>query len=221
MVQAWNDDHVGEEAMRRAKTSEPLNSLRITAICGSLSEKSVTKTALQKVLEGAAEYDVITKLVDLKDYRLDFFNPNFREACSPDVDRLRLDIKEAHGIIIGSPEYHGSLSGVLKNMFDLMSIDDFEGKIVGLVGVAGGHTGAFQTLNTLLTITRNLHCWALPRDVSIAQSSGVFNVDGTSKDSQIENRLLDMGRQIVKLASMQRKVKEVEFMRFWEGLPTW
>ena len=49
------------------------------------------------------------------------------------LHRLRKEVKEAHGIIVGTPEYHGSLSGVLKNALDLMSFDEIEGKMMGLV----------------------------------------------------------------------------------------
>ncbi len=58
---------------------------------------------------------------------------------------LSFALKGADGIVFGTPEYHGSMSGTLKNMFDLMSQEQLEGKIVGLVGVAGGHT---RTINS-------------------------------------------------------------------------
>lgn len=200
---------------------DPKPPVRIAGICGSLQPKSTTKMAVSIALKGASEYDVSTRLVELRDYELDFYGKADSEVNSPDVTRLRREIKESHGIIIGSPEYHGSLSGALKNMFDLMSIEEFEGKIVALVGVAGGHIGAINTLNTMRTIGRNMHCWVLPQDVSVAQSARTFNEDGTLNDPDIEQRLLDIGRQVVKFASLQQKIKQDEFMKLWEGLPTW
>jgi hypothetical protein len=71
------------------------------------------------------------------------------------------------------------------------------------------------------TICRNLHCWVLPQEVSIANSSQTFNDDETVKDPEIEERLLNVGRQLVKFASMQRKVQQGEFMEMWKSLPTW
>ena len=177
--------------------------------------------ALAKVLEGAAEYDVSTSLIQLRDYEMVFLGEVDQDNYPADVFRLRKELQESQGIILGTPEYHGSLSGSLKNMLDLMSTDEFEGKIVGLVGVAGGHIGAINSLNTLRTIGRNLHCWVLPEDVSIAESATAFNEDGTVTDRAIEDRLLNMGRQVVKFASMQRKIQRDDFMKMWEGLPTW
>ena len=47
------------------------------------------------------------------------------------------------------------------------------------------------------------------------------NDDGTLNDPDIEQRLLDIGRQVVKFASLQQKIKQDDFMKLWEGLPTW
>ena len=71
------------------------------------------------------------------------------------------------------------------------------------------------------TICRNLHSWVLPQEVSIANSAQTFNDDGTVKDPVLEERLLNVGRQVVKFASVQQKIQQDEFMKMWETLPTW
>jgi len=200
---------------------KPEPSIRITAVCSSLSTRSTTKMALSLVLKGASEYEVSTSLIQLRDYKLVFYGEVDEENYPPDVFRLRKELKESQGIILGTPEYHGSMSGALKNMLDLMSAEEFEGKIVGLVGVAGGHTGAINSLNTMRTIGRNLHCWVLPQEVSVADSRKTFNEDGTVTEPAIEQRLLNLGRQVVKFASLQQKIRQDDFMKLWEGLPTW
>jgi NAD(P)H-dependent FMN reductase len=195
--------------------------IRITGICGSLSENGATRKALTTALAGASEYNAETSLLELRDLDLVFYGSVSSDDYPPDVIRLRNTLKESQGIILATPEYHGTLSGVLKNMLDLMSIEDFETKIVGLVGVAGGHVGAINSLNTMKTICRNLHCWVLPQEVSIASSAQAFDNDGNAKDPALEQRLLNVGRQVVKFASMQRKVQQDEFMDLWKTLPTW
>jgi len=195
--------------------------LQILAVCGSLNAMSRTKMALSLALQGAGEYGADTRLITLRDYELVFYGAVDEADYPPDVFRLREEIKESDGIIFGSPEYHGSMSGTLKNMLDLMSQEHLEGKIVGLVGVAGGHLGAINSLNTMRIIGRNMHFWVLPQEVSVADSSTTFNDDGTVNDPAIEQRLLGMGRQVVKFASLQRSVRNTDFMKMWEGLPTW
>ena len=197
------------------------DTIRVTGVCGSLRPGGSTKMALSVALRGASEYEVDTSLIELRDYELVFCGEVDEADYPPDVFRLREDLRESQGIILGTPEYHGSLSGVLKNMLDLMGPDEFEGKIVGLVGVAGGHTGAINSLNTMRAIGRNLHCWVLPQEVSVADSSSAFNDDGTVTDPAIEERLLNIGRQVVKFASLQQRIRKEDFMTMWEGLPTW
>jgi len=195
--------------------------LHILAICGSLNPASRTKMALALALKGAEEYGADTRLIDLRDYELVFYGGVDEQDYPPDVFRLRKDIQESDGIIFGTPEYHGSMSGVLKNMLDLMSQEQLETKIAGVVGVAGGHTGAINSLNTMRIIGRNMHFWVLPQEVSVADSSKTFKDDGTVTDPAIERRLLNIGRQVVKFASLQRKIRQDDFMKLWEGLPTW
>jgi len=174
---------------------DPGPPLQILAVCGSLNEKSITKMALSVTLKGAEEYGADTRLITLRDYKLVFYGEVDEKDYPPDVFRLREEIKDADGIIFGTPEYHGSMSG--------------------------GHTGAIQSLNTMRTIGRNMHFWVLPQEVSVADSSKTFNSDGAVTDPVIKQRLLNIGRQVVKFASLQRTVRNTDFMKLWEGLPTW
>ncbi len=201
--------------------SKSNDSIRITGVCGSLSADGATKKALAIVLKGAAEYDAETILLELRDFNLVFYGSVPENEYPPDVLQLRQALKDSQGIILATPEYHGSLTGALKNMLDLMTIEDFETKIIGLVGVAGGDIGAINSLNTMKTICRNLHCWVLPQEVSIANSAQTFDDDGAVKDPAIEERLLNVGRQVVKFASVQQRVQQDEFMKMWKTLPTW
>jgi FMN reductase len=201
--------------------TEPQGPIKILGICGSLQENGNTKTALQIALNGAVEFGAEVTLLELRDLELVFFGSVAESDYPADIERLRTTIRESQGVVLATPEYHGSMSGTLKNMLDLMSIDDFETKIVGLVGVAGGHTGAINSLNTMKTICRNLHCWVLPQEVSIANSAAAFGDDGHAIDNTLQERLLNIGRQAVKFASLQRKVQHDDFMAMWKTLPTW
>jgi len=201
--------------------SDSDESIRITGVCGAMRQGSTTSKALAIALAGAAEYDADTSLLELHDFDLVFAGSVPPDEYPSDVLKLRQALRDSQGIILATPEYHGSLTGALKNMLDLMSIEDFETKIVGLVGVAGGHIGAINSLNTMKTICRHLHCWVLPQEVSIANSADMFDDDGTVRDPAIEERLRNVGQQLVKFASMQQEVQQSEFMKMWKALPTW
>ena len=75
--------------------------------------------AVQMALQGAREVGAQTCLIDLKDYQLVACDGKEDESTYPeDVFRLRREVSQAQGIILGTPEYHGSFSGVLKNALD-------------------------------------------------------------------------------------------------------
>ncbi len=193
----------------------------MVGICGSLVPGGATQKVVSLALIGASEYGVTTKLIDLRDYELVFCGQVAEADYPPDVFRLRQEVSEAQGIILGTPEYYGSLSGVLKNALDLMGPDQFEGKVVGLVGVAGGHTGAINSLNTMRAIGRNLHAWVVPQEVSVANTGELFDEDGSLKDPALDQRLRDLGQVMARLAILQQRIRQDEFIQLWEGLPRW
>ena len=124
--------------------------VRVAALCGSIRPGSYTRMALEIALRGVAGAGFETDLIDLRDFRLVFADGGGDEGhAAPDVVRLRERIKAADGIILGTPEYHGSFSGVLKNALDLTGFGEWEGKMLGLVGVSGGRMGAYEALNSL------------------------------------------------------------------------
>ena len=204
----------------RAQTPDTA-SVRMVGICGSLVRGGATQKVVSLALSGASEYGVTTQLIDLRDYELVFCGQVAEEDYPQDVFRLRQEISEAQGIILGTPEYYGSLSGVLKNALDLMGPDQFEGKVVGLVGVAGGHTGAINSLNTMRTIGRNLHSWVVPQEVSVADAGKMFDEDGSLKDPALDQRLRDLGHVVARLSILQQRIRQDEFIQVWEGLPRW
>jgi len=120
-----------------AENEEARDQILIVAICGSLRPGSYTRMALQVALRGARETGAEATLIDLRDYQLAFCDGKEDDKEYPkDVFRLREEVKSAHGLILGTPEYHGGVSGVLKNALDLMGFEELEGKMIGLIGVS-------------------------------------------------------------------------------------
>ena len=195
--------------------------VNVIGICGSLREESHTRRALTISLEGAEEVGAEVKLIDLRDYQLILSDGKEHEEDYPeDVFTLRQEVEEAKGIILGTPEYHGSFSGVLKNTIDLMGFPEFEAKIIGLVGVSGGGLGAVNALNGLRVVGRALHAWVLPEQVSIPQAWKVFDENGGVSDSALEGRLRELGRQVSRFAYLHGSSQAREFIEAWENMPS-
>lgn len=176
--------------------------IMVVAICGSLRDGSHTRAALAIALEGARDAGARTRLIDLREYDLVFFGRDDPRDYPEGVFRLRSEVRQAQGIILGTPEYHGAFSGVLKNALDLMGFAEIQGKMVGLVGVSGGSVGAISALNGLRTLARSLHAWVVPEQASIPESHSAFDEGGRLNDPALEQRLKEVGRKVARFAAL-------------------
>lgn len=199
--------------------SQHANDVLVVGIGGSLRGNSHTRRAVAIALQGAAELGARTQLIDLRDYDLAFCNGEETTDKLPGIIRLRSEVKAAQGIILGTPEYHGSFSGVLKNALDLMGFDEFEGKLVGLLGVSGGMMGAVNALASLQVIVRSLHAWLVPEQAMIAHSSRAFDANGQMHNLELEARVKEVGRQVARFAFLHHSKEAHEFVRLWEAAP--
>lgn len=201
----------------------PINSpgsIQVVGLPGSLRENSITRMAIAIALRGSKEAGAQTRILDLRDYRLSMLEEEWNQRGSnPNVLRLRKDLRDAQGIILATPEYHGGYSGVLKHALDLTGFDEFEGKMIGLVGVAGGKQGANESLSSLRAVGRALHAWVIPEQVSIPEAWRKFTPEGVLKDKELEERLLEVGRQVARFALLHSAIKDRGFIQEWEIAP--
>ena len=191
--------------------------IRIAGISGSRRVPSYTRMAVEAALRGAAEVGAVTHLIDLAEFELAFAGAGGHKG--PHFERLSSEVKQADGIILGTPEYHGSFSGVLKNALDLMGFDEFESKMIGLVGVSGGAMGAFDALNSLRNVGRALHAWVIPEQAAIPEAWKMFDTSGAVKDAKVEARLKEVGRQVARFARLHKCAADNEFLKKWEEAP--
>jgi NAD(P)H-dependent FMN reductase len=191
----------------------------VVGICGSLRETSYTRMAVRLALEGAREFGSETELIDLREYQLAFCDGRKARDYPADVLKLKRRVKAARGIILGTPLYHGSFSGVLKNAIDLMGFDEFEGKMIGLVGVSGGRGGAIDALNSLRSVGRVLHAWVIPEQISIPQAWKAFDASGRLHDAELADKVRQLGRQVARFAYLHTWEQALEFLRTWESAP--
>ncbi|HEY9805182.1 MAG TPA: NADPH-dependent FMN reductase, partial [Candidatus Obscuribacterales bacterium] len=114
----------------------------------------------------------------------------------PDVARLRQAVKQADGLILSSPEYHGSISGVLKNALDLLSFEQLSDKVTGLISVLGGQSNS-NALNDLRVIMRWVHAWVIPEQVAIGQAWSAFDQNGQLRDEKLSERFDQFAQSLV------------------------
>lgn len=195
-----------------------LEVVRVVGLCGSLRARSYSRMALQIALNGAEQAGASVKCIDLREYDLGFCAGSKGEVdYPPDVARLAEQVGAADGMILATPEYHGSFSGVLKNAIDLMGFREFEGKMLGLIGVSGGQMGALNALNGLRTVGRALRAWVLPHQVSIAQAHSAFADDGTLTNEAAAERLTKLGQMVTRFAYLHMSDRAQQFLAEWQG----
>jgi FMN reductase len=192
--------------------------IRVVGLAGSLRLGSYTKMAVQIALSGAAGAGATTAMLDLNDYNLALTDLD-RRNTPPNVLQLRRDVSAADGIILGTPEYHGGYSGTLKHALDLMGFDEFEGKMIGLVGVSGGILGAANALNGLRTIGRSLHAWVVPKQVSVPRAWDQFSEDGTLNNPRLDSALREVGIQVARFAFLHKFSETENFLDIWQNAP--
>jgi FMN reductase len=202
-----------------------MDTIRVAGICGSLRPGSYTRMALRIALDAAAHSGAPAesnegRLIDLRDYDLPLATgEEVAGKAAASVLRLRAEVKAADGLILATPEYHNSFSGVLKNALDLMGFDEIEGKMIGLIGVAGGSLGAFDALNELRNIGRALHAWVIPEQASIPEAWKHFSADGTLSSPALERRLREVGAQVARFARVHKCAGARDFLELWEKAP--
>ncbi|MDA4123736.1 MAG: NAD(P)H-dependent oxidoreductase [Thaumarchaeota archaeon] len=194
--------------------------VRVVGLSGSLRSPSATRMAVQYALKGAEEEGAKIEVLDLAAYNLPYWGLEREETNVKAVGLFRNDLRASDGIILGTPEMHGSISGVLKNALDLAGTEEFEGKMVGLVGVAGGRMGAIEALSHLRAIGRSLHAWVVPAQVSIGDSVQAFNLNGEPTDPELGDRLKSVGREVAHFARLHKCENHAQFLREWETRPS-
>ncbi len=170
--------------------------VKIVGIGGSLRTNSYSMQALELAAQRVESLGAEVKILDLRQMNLPFCDGGDGYPDYPDVAELQSTVKAAHGLILSTPEYHGSVSGVIKNALDLMSFDELSGKVTGLISVLGGQPNS-NALNELRLIMRWVHAWVIPEQIAIGQAWQAFNPDGTFKDDKLSQRLDQFTQSLV------------------------
>lgn len=133
---------------------------RILGVSGSLREGSNTLILVNKTLEFAREMGADAHLLDLRDYPLPLYEAHVGYKEHAHVPKVIELVAQCDAILLGSPEYHGSMSGAMKNFMDFL-YREFAGKVVGMVSATGGSQGSGCFDNMRASI-HACHGWALP-----------------------------------------------------------
>jgi FMN reductase len=170
--------------------------VKIVGIAGSLRTDSYSQVALELAMQRVQALGAEVEILDLRKMVLPFCDGGDNYPDYPDVKRLQDAFSSADGLILVTPEYHGSVSGVLKNALDLMSFDQLSGKVAGLISILGGQSNS-NALNDLRVILRWVHGWVIPEQVAIGQAWKAFSSEGKLLDEKLSQRLDQFAQSLV------------------------
>jgi FMN reductase len=180
----------------------------IVALGGTTRAGSSTQKALAFCLREIASLGAETHLVSGPDLDLPPYAPGARLAVG--ARHIVTELRRADGVILGTPGYHGGISGLVKNALDYVeelrtdARPYLEGRAVGCVVTAAGEQGAVSTLLALRSVVHALRGWPTPMGASIVTVGETFDAAGECLSKKIDVQLRTVSQQVFLFASMQR-----------------
>lgn len=178
----------------------------IVGIGGTARGQSTSERAVRVALRSAEALGARTKLFDGPFVAaLPLYVPERRERTDPERELVEA-VRGCDGIIVGTPGYHGSLSGPIKNALDLLedtARDDrayLEGRAFGAIVTAYGWQACGTTLVTMRSIAHALRAWPTPFGATLNATTPLFESDGACIDGKIEGQLALVAEQVVRFA---------------------
>jgi FMN reductase len=174
----------------------------IVGLGGTLRSNSSTERALRQCLSAVERQGGRTMLFCGDDIHLPMYNPH-DESRTDKATALVAALREADAVVVGSPGYHGGVSGLVKNALDY--IEDLRGdpRVYlddtpwGCISCAFGWQAAVGTLGQLRVIGHALRAWPTPLGVAINSADMIWDDAGELVDGAIRGQLDMLATQLI------------------------
>lgn len=143
--------------------------LQVLLVVGSLREDSITRVVVNEVAIRLRAGGCQADLLDLAAEPLALYNPD-TAYDAPSFPALQARVERADVVVLGTPDYHGSISSPLKNFLDHFW-HEFAGKL--FVPLVASHEKGLTVVDQLRTIARQCNAWSLPYAVSFMDHGDV------------------------------------------------
>lgn len=168
----------------------------IVAILGSVRPGNYTAKALAVVADEFEKYPEI-ELNIIDPAKIELPLPGMGND-SPALIQLQESVSAAAGVILATPEYHGSYSSVIKLMIENLGFPNaLSGKPVALLGVAAGRIGAIKALEHLRSVCSHVGAMVLPGPISVAGVQQVFDEHGNCLNPGVEQEIRSLPGALV------------------------
>jgi NAD(P)H-dependent FMN reductase len=160
----------------------------VLGVAGSTRRGSYSTQALKIALEYAKKQDAEVRLLDVS--KLPLYNPD--APASKEIEQAAEAVSWASAIILASPDYHGSMSGALKNFLDHF-YEEFAGKLFGYI--VASHEKGLTVMDQMRTAVRQCYGWSMPYGVSVNGPQDFAS--GELTNARLSKRVQMMARDLV------------------------
>jgi FMN reductase len=177
----------------------------VVGIGGSRRPGSSTEQVIASVLTELESRGAVTKMYGGESLLFPHYEPG--APLTPAAVDYIATVRAADAIVLGSPGYHGGISGLVKNAVDYLEElrDDpapyLEGKAVGCVTTAYGWQAAVSTLSALRQTVHALRGWPTPYGIAMNVASGQCSFDGRFLDEQADESTGIVASQIMQFVT--------------------
>src|ERR671934_1729158 len=168
--------------------------IKILGVGSSMRQGSYSTLAVKIVLEIAAKkYGAETRLLDLRQTNLPLYNPADQLPKSNDIQKVVESVNWADAFVLASPDYHGSMSGTMKNFLDYFW-EEFAGKTFAYLCTS--HEKGLTVMDQMRTAVRQCYGWSMPYGISINAKED-FNERGEIINELLDKRLKILAHDLV------------------------
>lgn len=175
--------------------------LKVLGVGSSMRKRSFGTKALKIVLERMEKLEAETHLLDLRKVKMPTFNPNSSMQSGNRLKEITGEVNWADVLILTTPDYHGSMSGPMKNFLDHYW-QEFAGKTFGYI--CASHEKGLTVMDQMRTAVRQCYGWSLPYGISVNGEED-FNEAGEIVSSLLTKRLRMLARDLIIYGELIRK----------------
>ena len=182
----------------------------VVGVGGSTRGGSSTEVLVRSVLSYVEEHGAETRLYAGEALMLPAYEQT--AVCADAGRRFVDDVRRADALVVGSPGYHGTISGLVKNVLDyLEELRDndppyLDRKAVGCVTTAYGWQAAVNTLTTLRQVVHALRGWPTPFGIAANVAGGLVDEEGSFVDPRLPDSVAVMGSQLLEFCQAMRSL---------------
>jgi len=177
----------------------------VVGLGGTLRANSSTERALRYCLESVEQQGGRTKFFSGPDLDLPMYAPHELER-TPKALELVGALRDADAVVVGSPGYHGAISGLVKNALDYIEDLREDPRVYldnapwGCISCAYGWQAAVGTLGQLRSIGHALRAWPTPLGVAINSADEIWDDGGLLVDTTVQGQLDMLATQLLTFA---------------------